>query len=160
MHRSAGGRNARLTIFLKLKGRERANDWQSRVRELCESRGGRPGLSVLTSLMDVSVDVKQYWTVLRHWSQFVPNMSTDIGGHEALLYQKLYFINDNQTRYITIVSLNQTNTEWNCFQGNVGETFERRLERIILWASLISKHIDVILNWTECWFWAGRQSLY
>ena len=29
------------------------------VQELCESRGGRPGLSVPTSLM-VSVDVKQY----------------------------------------------------------------------------------------------------
>ena len=29
------------------------------VQELCESRGGRPGLSVLTSLT-VSVDVKQY----------------------------------------------------------------------------------------------------
>ena len=29
------------------------------VQELCESRGGRPGLSVLTSLM-VSLDVKQY----------------------------------------------------------------------------------------------------
>ena len=29
------------------------------LEELCESRGGRPGLSVLTSLM-VSVDVKQY----------------------------------------------------------------------------------------------------
>ena len=29
------------------------------VQELCESRGGRPGLSVLTSLM-VSVDVKNY----------------------------------------------------------------------------------------------------
>jgi len=39
--------------------------------------GGRPGLSVLTSLL-VSVDVKNYWTVLRHWSQLVPNMSTDI----------------------------------------------------------------------------------
>ena len=32
------------------------------VQELCESRGGRPGLSVLTSLL-VSVDVK-----IRHWS--------------------------------------------------------------------------------------------
>ena len=42
--------------------------------------GGRPGLSVLTSLL-VSVDVKNYWTVLWHWSQFVPNMSTDIWGH-------------------------------------------------------------------------------
>ena len=30
-----------------------------RVQELCESRGGRPGLSVLTSLT-VSVDVNQY----------------------------------------------------------------------------------------------------
>ena len=29
------------------------------VQEQCESRGGRPGLSVLTSLL-VSVDVKQY----------------------------------------------------------------------------------------------------
>ena len=47
-----------------------------RVQELCESRGGRPGLSVLTSLL-VSVDVKQHRTVLQHWSQFVPNTSTD-----------------------------------------------------------------------------------
>ena len=47
------------------------------AQEMCESRGGRPELSVLTSLL-VSVDVKYYWTVLRHWSQLVPNMSTDI----------------------------------------------------------------------------------
>ena len=45
------------------------------VQQLCESQGGCPGLSVLMSLM-VSMDVKQYWTVLWHWSQFVPNMST------------------------------------------------------------------------------------
>ena len=32
---------------------------QNVVQELCESRGGRPGLSVLTSLL-VSVDVKNY----------------------------------------------------------------------------------------------------
>ena len=50
------------------------------VQELCESRGGRPGLSVLMSLL-VSVDVKLYWTMLTHWSQLVPNMSTDIQGH-------------------------------------------------------------------------------
>ena len=50
------------------------------VQELCESRGGRPGLSVLTSLL-VSVDVKNYWTMLRHWSHLVLNMSTDIWGH-------------------------------------------------------------------------------
>ena len=42
------------------------------VQELCESRGDRPGLSVLTSLL-VFVDVKLYWTMLRHWSQLVPN---------------------------------------------------------------------------------------
>ena len=47
------------------------------VQELCESRGGRPGLSVLTSLL-VSVDVKIYGTVLRHWAQLVPNISADI----------------------------------------------------------------------------------
>ena len=46
-----------------------------RVQELCESRGGRPGLPVLISLV-VSVDVKQHWTMLRYWSQFVPNMLT------------------------------------------------------------------------------------
>ena len=41
------------------------------------SRGGRPGLSVLTSLL-VSVDVKLYGTMLTHWSQLVPNMSNYI----------------------------------------------------------------------------------
>ena len=46
------------------------------VQELCESRGGHPGLSVLTSLL-VSVDVKIYWTVLQCWSQLVPNMSAE-----------------------------------------------------------------------------------
>ena len=47
-----------------------------RVQELSESRGGRPGrLPVLMSLM-VSVDVKQHWTMLTRWSQFVPNVST------------------------------------------------------------------------------------
>ena len=54
--------------------------WEVLVQELCESRGGRPGISVLTSLM-VSEDVKQYWTMLTHWFQLVPNMSTDIRGH-------------------------------------------------------------------------------
>ena len=38
--------------------RERERE-RERVQELCESRGGRPGLSVLTSLT-VSVDVKQH----------------------------------------------------------------------------------------------------
>ena len=35
---------------------------QSRAQELCESRGGRPGLQSLISLM-VSVDVKQHFNV-------------------------------------------------------------------------------------------------
>ena len=35
-----------------------------------------------------TVDVKQHWTMLRHWSQFVPNMSTDIRGHEALQHHQ------------------------------------------------------------------------
>ncbi len=59
-----------------IKGNMRAKRYGI-VQELCESRGGRPGLSVLTSLL-VSVDVKIYCTVLRHWSQLVPNMSHDI----------------------------------------------------------------------------------
>ena len=37
------------------------------------------------SLM-VSVDVKLRRTMYTHWSQFVPNMSADIRGHEALLH--------------------------------------------------------------------------
>ena len=49
-----------------------------------------PGLSVLMSLT-FSVDVKQHWTMLRHWSQFVPNVSTDIRGHEALLHHHRQF---------------------------------------------------------------------
>ena len=55
---------------------------------MTESRGGRPELSVLTSLT-VSVDVKQHRTMLRHWSQFVPNMSFDIRGHEALHHHQV-----------------------------------------------------------------------
>ena len=52
-----------------------------RVQELSESSGGgRPGLSVLTPSLTVSVDVKQYWTMLTHWSQLAPNMSADIRG--------------------------------------------------------------------------------
>ena len=59
-----------------------------RVQELCESRGGCPGISILMSLT-VSVDVKQHWTALQHLSQFVPSMSTDTWGHEALLHHQL-----------------------------------------------------------------------
>ena len=57
------------------------------VQELCESPGGHPGLSILPSFL-VSVDVKLYWTMLQHWSQLVPNMSTDIQGHQATQQQQ------------------------------------------------------------------------
>ena len=50
------------------------------VQELYESGGGHPGLSVLL-LMSPMVSVEQYWTMLTHWSQLVPNMSTDNWGH-------------------------------------------------------------------------------
>ena len=40
-------------------------------------------VAILMSLA-VSVAVKQHWTMLRHWSQFVPNTSTDIRGHETV----------------------------------------------------------------------------
>ena len=54
-----------------------------RVQGLRESRGGRPGLSVLTSIM-VSVDVK---TTLNHASALsLIITSTDIRGHKALLH--------------------------------------------------------------------------
>ena len=45
-----------LKIDIKIKNKEEEEDI---VQELCESRGGRPELSVLTSLL-ASVDVKIY----------------------------------------------------------------------------------------------------
>ena len=48
-----GGGGKREVIYLMLHCHHHI------VQELCESRGGRPGLSVLTSLL-VSVDVKIY----------------------------------------------------------------------------------------------------
>ena len=52
--------------------------FQDIVQELCENRGGRPGLSVLTSLL-VSVDVKLYIEpCFGIGLRLVPNMSTDI----------------------------------------------------------------------------------
>ena len=46
-----------------------------KAQELCESWSGRPALPILISFI-LSVDVKQHWTMHTHWSQFVPNMST------------------------------------------------------------------------------------
>ena len=43
-----------IAVFCRMRGK-----YLTTVQELCESRGGRPGLSVLTSLL-VSVDVKLY----------------------------------------------------------------------------------------------------
>ena len=64
-------------------------DYAHIVQELCESWGGCPGLSFLTSLM-VSVDVKQYWTILRHWFQLVPNISSDIRRHKPTQPNRTY----------------------------------------------------------------------
>ena len=49
------------TIFVteNVYRRKQVGQQEDIVQELCESRGGRPGLSVLTSL-PVSVDVKLY----------------------------------------------------------------------------------------------------
>ena len=89
MHKSRG---AHIKNFLILWDKNVFNVWSLyKVQELCESRGGRPGLSVLLSLT-VSVDVKQHWTVLRHWSQFVPNMSANIRGQEALHHHHDIFV--------------------------------------------------------------------
>ena len=41
--------------------------------------------------LTVSVDVKQHRTMHTHWSQFVPHMSTDIRGQEALHHHHLSF---------------------------------------------------------------------
>ena len=46
-------------FYHKLKGNFFFSFFSSIVQELCESRGGRPELAVLTSLL-VSVDVKLY----------------------------------------------------------------------------------------------------
>ena len=64
-----------------------------RAQELCESRDGRPGLSVLTSLT-VSVDAKA--TLNRASSighSLSLNMSADIRGHEALLHRPFWTSN-------------------------------------------------------------------
>ena len=52
------GQCPQTATFFKRK-ESRSGIEPSIVQELCESRGGRPGLSVLTSLL-VSVDVKNY----------------------------------------------------------------------------------------------------
>ena len=77
--RVSGAKREHSCPKLKVKHDRR---WSPRgsAQELCESRGRRPGLFVLMSLT-FTVDVKQHSTVLRHWSQFVPNMSADIRGH-------------------------------------------------------------------------------
>ena len=55
------------------------------VEELCESGGG-PYWAVRRTRLLVSVDVKLYWTMLRHWSQLVMSLicqltSEDIKQH-------------------------------------------------------------------------------
>ena len=82
------------------------------VQELCESRGGRPGLSVLTSLL-VSVDVKLYWTMLRHWSQGggdssvvrAPNSWLKGRGFESLLERRENFLLQGRLSVLTLISV-------------------------------------------------------
>ena len=59
------------------------------VQELCESRGGHPRLSVLMSLL-VSVDVKNYWTMFRHWSQLVPQLTSEDIKHQLIIWVCVY----------------------------------------------------------------------
>ena len=58
-----GGRRERAGVDLPVKAEEHVDRSDEaevfRVQELCESRGGRPGLPVLMSLT-ISVDVKQH----------------------------------------------------------------------------------------------------
>ena len=54
-----GMRGGGVAGLKRIKGYLFAHDIYIIVQELCESRGGRPGLSVLTSLL-VSVDVRLY----------------------------------------------------------------------------------------------------
>ena len=54
-----GFNTSNVWIVLVCIGFHISNVWMDIVQELCESRGGRPGLSALTSLL-VSVDVKLY----------------------------------------------------------------------------------------------------
>ena len=48
-----------IVVGTHTKGMKHTNIVSDIVQELCESRGGRPGLSVLTSLL-VSGDIKIY----------------------------------------------------------------------------------------------------
>ena len=49
---------------------------RKKSRSFCQSAGGRLQLNTHTPYV-----CGFYWTVLRHWSQLVPNMSNDIWGH-------------------------------------------------------------------------------
>ena len=49
---------------------------RKKSRSFCQSAGGRLQLNTHTHYV-----CGFYWTVLRHWSQLVPNMSNDIWGH-------------------------------------------------------------------------------
>ena len=112
------------------------------VQELCESRGGRPGLSVLTSL-PASVDVKIYWTMLRHWSQLVPNIcqptSEDIKHHFIIMFCccKVHVCN----QMCTFSAPKNTDLQLNSFI--LMETFWTKLSLIV--AAI--KYLNKLLTW-------------
>ena len=97
-----------------------------RVQELCESRGGRPGLPVLMSLT-VSVDVKQHWTL----SLICQPTSKDI---------KLYII---------IISMNTTALFRTCSEDRPQELREVEVD-VLGSSSLIVRtvSVDVKQHWT------------
>ena len=80
----------------------------------------RAVLSFLHTLsLLVSVDVKVYWTVLRHWSQLVPNMSSeDIKQHftiytpfllpchcQATLHGEAFILHRHSTKILTFAAV-------------------------------------------------------
>ena len=48
-----------MSLMVSVDVKQHVNQAAIKVRELCESRGGRPGLSIIMSLT-VSMDVKQH----------------------------------------------------------------------------------------------------
>ena len=80
-----------------------------RVQELCESRGGRSGAFRPNEPYGFR-GRKAILTMLTHWSQLVPNMSTDIRGqHQKEWNPSFYcrpvfsFLNCLLVRYLFLV---------------------------------------------------------
>ena len=134
-----------------------------RVQELCKSRGGRPGLSVLR--LTVSVDVKQHWTMLRHWSQFAPNMSTDIRGYEALshhchgLKTPSYLHVLSPPHASPAAALRSSKFTWRAFVSHTEppQTFLSLSLLCVAWGCGVSLASETIFTLYSCLFFAPRR---